>query len=317
MDVLSRDVFSYYESYRDNKPTGLKDLRIQYKDYSSWQLNSFGKGTTSVHKDYWLEILSGPLPLLELPFMNKRPQFKNFTGGIWSTYIDDNLSFSLRTRCRENEGTLFHGILTSWLILMHKYSNKNDLIIGTSVTGRNHPDLNDQIGFYSNSIALRNKINPNDNFTEMLKIVIANSNRAMEHQDYPFIQLVNDLELKRDGSRNPVFDSMLVFNSVDNKANSQNLAHLNYNEISHMQSSAKFDLEISIIDLGPIISFSIIYDSEVFDSLKVKSMIVDYKLLLNELLDKPNMEIKNIKVDDQVRKDIKKINLSKLTSKKI
>ncbi|MFT5822223.1 MAG: amino acid adenylation domain-containing protein [Crocinitomix sp.] len=313
MQVLAKDVFAFYEAFKLNQQPDLKELPVQYKDYSAWQLADLSGDLGAGNKNYWIEKLAGKLPVMDLPFMQTRPDFRTYKGAIWSTYINPELTKKLRDTCIENGGTIFHGILTSWLILMHKYTSDEELIIGTSVAGRNHPDLENQIGFYTNSVSLRNQVSAENDFLTQLKQVIENTNEVMEHQNYPFNKVVEDIQLKRDSNRNPVFDSMLVFNNANDKTNIENL---DYEAFKFQETNAKLDLEITVTDSESILSFGVIYDAEIFESKRIKKMISEYKFLLNELLSKKDTEIKQIKIADNAKAKMKKMNLSKLTSKR-
>lgn len=312
MDVLAKDVLAFYEAYKTNSLPNLKELRIQYKDYSAWQLEQVRSESGILQSAFWRQYLNGNLPSLELPIMNERPKFRSYKGGTWSTYINPESSKLLKEKCQQNGGTPFNGLLAAWLILMHKMSGNEDLIIGTSVSGRNHPDLEHQIGFYSNSIALRNRINPNNDFSHILKTVIENTNEAMHHQDYPFNKVVEELNLLRETNRNPIFDNMFVYNTLDN---AQDIGGLDFNEFKHLNLNSKFDLEIVVTDLGDAFLFSVLYDAELFEKEKIKRLMINYKLLLKELVDNPTWAIKQIKIEDKKRREIKKANLTKLTSK--
>ncbi|MFT5822227.1 MAG: amino acid adenylation domain-containing protein, partial [Crocinitomix sp.] len=315
LDVLTNDVLSYYEAFSTNSKPKLSPLTIQYKDYAAWQAAELREEKASSHKNFWNENLTGPLPVLEFPFINKRPAVKAYNGKVCATFIDADITEQMRTISRSNGGTLFHGMLASWLVLVHKYSGAEDLIMGTSVAGRNHPDLHNQIGFYSNSVALRNEINPAHDFNETLKKVIENTHQAMDHQSYPFNQLVSDLKLERDLSKHPVFDNMIVFQSDRNTADLIDIEGIDFDEITNSELNAKFDMEISIMDLKDIISFRIIYDAALFSQSKVKNILLDYKLLLTELLSDPTENIEYVQFKNLVQKELRTANLSKLMSK--
>ncbi|MFK7784941.1 MAG: amino acid adenylation domain-containing protein [Crocinitomicaceae bacterium] len=312
--ALFKDTMFFYEQLEKGIDEDLEPLRIHYKDYSVWQQDELSNVRSNVHKDFWLNKLSGELPVMDLPFTKERPTFRSFEGGIWATEIHPEHIIELRTQSQKKGGTLFHGLLAAWLVLMHKYTTENDLLIGTSVAGRNHADLEHQIGYYSNSIALRNTLVPTDSFEQILKNIIESSTEAMNHQDYPFNRLVEELGAKRESNRNPVFDSMFVYNTGDQP--SQTETRQNFDEVHHSESKAKLDLEISILDMGSILSFRIIYDADVFESIHIKNMLLRFKLLVKELVTDSTKSIKEFSIDGASRKEKKKKNLSKLMSKK-
>jgi amino acid adenylation domain-containing protein len=164
MEVLAKDVLSYYESYKVNKEPNLSPLRIQYKDYSDWQLGQLETALFKDHKDYWLEKLSGELPILELPTTKIRPLLKTNKGYSLGTYLSKEISQKLKSYSQQNGGSLFIGLVASLNALFYRYTAEEDFIIGSPVAGRDHVDLEDQIGFYVNTLILRNEVKGEENF---------------------------------------------------------------------------------------------------------------------------------------------------------
>ena len=171
MEILSKEVLTYYEAYKKNEEPDLKELRIQYKDYTAWQLAQIKEESFGTHRTYWLDKLSGELPLLNLPSSKLRPRIKTNKGHILSTYLNKELSTKLKNYCHQNKGTLFMGLLASMHALLYRYTGQGDQIIGSPIAGREHADLENQIGFYVNTLVLRNEIKADENFNELfLKI---------------------------------------------------------------------------------------------------------------------------------------------------
>ena len=186
MEVLSKDVFAYYEAYRENREPGLKELAIQYKDYSVWQLAQVEEESFKTHKAYWLNELRGELPVLDLPSTKQRPRIKTNNGKTLGTYLNKDTSTKLKEYSQDNGGSLFMSLLAAWNVLMYRYTSQRDIIIGTPIAGREHVDLEDQIGFYVNTLALRNEINPEESFDELFSRIKQNTLSAYSHQMYPF-----------------------------------------------------------------------------------------------------------------------------------
>ncbi|WP_237732436.1 condensation domain-containing protein, partial [Flavobacterium sp. UGB4466] len=106
MEVLTKDIFKYYEAYRTGKEPDLKELRIQYKDYSAWQLAQLNQESFKAHGEYWLDKLSGELPLLELPSSKQRPKLKTYKGQSLGAYLDKATTAKLKGYVQENGGSL-------------------------------------------------------------------------------------------------------------------------------------------------------------------------------------------------------------------
>jgi non-ribosomal peptide synthetase component F len=106
---------------------------------------------------------------------------------------------------------MFMILLTLVKILLHRYTGQKAIIVGSPVACRNHPDLEDQIGFYANTLALRDRIDGDESFVQVLEKVKKTTIDAYDHQQYPFDRLVDELNLARDPGHAPLFDVMLVY----------------------------------------------------------------------------------------------------------
>ncbi len=304
MEVLSKEVFAYYEAYRGSREPSLQPLRIQYKDYSAWQLNQLNEEVFKEHRSYWLEQLKGELPILELPSSKQRPRLKSYNGHGLSTYINAATSIKLKKYTEANGGSLFMGLLAAWNVLMYRYTGQTDIIIGTPVAGREHVDLENQIGFYVNTLALRNEINLDDTFNLFYQRLKTNTLTSYNHQMYPFDRLVDELHLQRDTSRSALFDVMLVLQNVGEKVEGIKIEEAELNGIiDHGYSASKFDLEITFQELGDYLSLQVVYNEDVYEKEMVSSLLNHYKQLLQTLLESPEEKLSEIDYLSQAEKE--------------
>ncbi|WP_165760192.1 condensation domain-containing protein, partial [Niastella populi] len=295
MEVLSKDVLKYYEAYKAGKAPEVDDLRIQYKDYSAWHLSQLNEESFKGHKKYWLDKLSGELPLLDLPGTKPRPQVKTYKGHGLATYLNKPTTAKLKQYTQENGGSLFMGLLATWNVLMYRYTSQRDLIIGTPVAGREHADLEDQIGFYINTLALRNEVNPEESFDRFYQAVKEETLKSYNHQMYPFDRLVEELNLQRDTSRSAVFDIMLILQNNGERPERFELSDEELNQIADKgYNTSKFDIEIAVRELGDYIHLNFIFNPDVYDKAMVEGLIRHYRQLLTALLETPEQKISTI-----------------------
>ncbi|WP_212003973.1 non-ribosomal peptide synthase/polyketide synthase [Chitinophaga sp. HK235] len=288
MGVLERDVMSYYKAFTSGTGANLPELPIQYKDYAAWQLNRLETGQYAEDRTYWLEKLSGDLPVLDLPSYKSRPKIKTYNGYRLSTQISSSLTGALNSYSREHGGSLFMGLLAVWNVLCHRYTSQKDIITGTPVAGREHSDLEDQIGFYVNTLALRNEVDPNDSFDAFFARIKDNTLESYEHQQYPFDHLVEDLGVKFDTGRNAIFDVMLVLQNAGEKRRDSTTVGDDSDRIADLgHGVAKFDLSVAFQETGDALAFSVNYNTDVYDRQMVERLIVHYKGLLAALLQNP------------------------------
>ena len=295
MNVLAKDVLALYEHYLEGKPLTLSTLKIQYRDYAVWQQEQLQLEQNNVHKDYWLKTLAGELPTLDLPYQKARPAVKTYAGNSLRTYISSDITNRLKTYGQDQGGSLFIGLLSVWNILFQKYTSENDIIIGTPIAARDHADLSDQIGFYINTLPLRNTINPDESFELFYNTVKENTLLSYENQMYPFDRLVEDLDIRNDTSRSAVFDVMLMLQNMRDVAEDVNLDQTAFSKIEDRgYKVSKFDMDIAFQEQGDYLSFNITYNTDIYSEESVCRIIKHYKQLLEALLQSPSEKIKNI-----------------------
>ncbi|MFK7784508.1 MAG: amino acid adenylation domain-containing protein, partial [Crocinitomicaceae bacterium] len=200
LDVLEKDLFSFYsylkgENQRIAASDVLPPLRIQYKDYAVWQSAMLKDGSFEEHKAYWLNEFSGGARHFDLPTYTQRPKLKTYQGKALSTFISKEFTHKLDVFSRSEGVSTFTTLMAIWNVLFYRYSLQNEITIGTSSAGRMHPDLENQIGFYVNTLAIKNTIDPSNSFTEFLQGVKTKVLEAFTNQMYPFDRLVEELDL--------------------------------------------------------------------------------------------------------------------------
>lgn len=292
---LIKDVMSYYNAYNKNIKSNLEELKIQYKDYASWQQLQLDTHKLKKHKEYWINNLSGELPQLNLPGHKVRPRIKSHNGRRLSTFLLTNVTSKLKEYCRQQQGSLFMGLLGVWNVLCYKYTGQEETLVGVPIAGRNHKDLENQIGFYVNSLTLRNKIDSQESFTTFFRKVKESTLAAYDHQIYPFDRLIDDLNIKRDTSRSPIFDSMLVLHNIEDNYEISSEKENSHNDIIDQGVVAsKLDINIHFQEIGDALSFTVNYNTDLYDKKSIENLINHYKELLNSILSNPMLRIEEL-----------------------
>jgi len=274
MNVLIRELLYLYNAYASNTTPELSPLALQYKDYAHWQQQQLTGASLQAHRNYWLRQFEGELPVLELPLDKPRPTVKTFNGKAVFGKLDAQLSARIRSLCQQYDATLFIGLLSGLTTLLHRYSGQQDLIIGTMIAGREHADLEAQIGCYLNTLALRMHWQDEITFADLLLHTRQTTLGAYEHQVYPFDQLIDDLQVQHDRNRNPLFDITLILqNHQENHQESgQQLQGLTIRTHAQTDANSKFDLAFYFVEKGDEISTSIVYNNDIFTEETVSAM---------------------------------------------
>ncbi|WP_255373632.1 condensation domain-containing protein, partial [Chitinophaga sp. CF118] len=290
MNVLIKELLLFYNTASNP----LSPLKIQYKDYASWQQDQLNSAALQIHKNYWLEQFSGELPVLELPSDKLRPSVKTYHGGIIHHTFSKTISAGIKALIQQEGGTLFMGLLSAINTLLYHYTGQEDIIIGSPIAGREHIDLEEQIGFYVNTLALRARFSGKDSYRELLENVKQITLGAYEHQIYPFDELVDALPLKVDMSRNALFDVMVVLqnNEEHHLEGEQSLKGVMISEYKEVdQHISKFDLQFTFAEKADALQLTITYNSDIYEHATGERMACHLEQLLCAIIADPSMAI--------------------------
>lgn len=196
----------------------LPPLSLQYKDFAVWQEEQLVGGGFKAQEDYWLEVFSGSLPVLNIPLDFPRPPVQDFRGAHIDFVIEGDLLQQVRQLQQERGLTLYMVLLGAFNILLSVYSGQDDLIVGTPVSGRYHADLEPLIGVLIETLALRSFPEPGIFLTDFLESVKRAALDGFKNQAYPFRELIKRVGDENDISRNPLFDVMINVLNADMQA---------------------------------------------------------------------------------------------------
>ncbi len=289
MNVFIRDLFDFYDAFLSEQVVS-STLSLQYKDYAYWQQNLLKSGALDQSKKFWLDQMQGEIPVLKLAEDYKRPTIKTYSGKAFYKRIDSTLYREFLNFYQQEGCTLFMGLLAAVNTLLYRYTGQEDIIIGSPIANRLHPDLEDQIGFYINTLVLRTKINTHDSFRVFLNKVRLITLQAYEHQLYPFDELVNDLDLQRDLSRSPLFDVMVVLHNTQHPdLNIVKIGDLQIRENDQWkQKTSKFDLLFDFIELNQELLLRIEYNSDIFSEASAVRLADHFEQLLLGIAEMPD-----------------------------
>lgn len=229
------------------KEGGLQTLNIQYKDYSEW-IFKHASDIYNKQEQYWLSQFADGVPLLNMTTMQARPDDLSNEGGLVNFVVDPSRVRDLKLLCDEHAVTLNMLLTAIYAYVLRKHSNQNELVIGTIISGRNYPDLEKVIGMFANFLPLKLVIEENDNFVQFLQRTKDSMIKAYENQEYPFDMLVEKLKIKRQFTRNPVFDTMLVYHSEIDFGETITLPDVTLSKYKAKSDTSLLDFKIDIFN---------------------------------------------------------------------
>ncbi|MGV3273593.1 surfactin non-ribosomal peptide synthetase SrfAA, partial [Bacillus sp. CIS52] len=267
----------------------LPDLHIQYKDYAVWQAERAEEGYKK-ERAYWKEVFSGELPVLQLLPDYPRPQVQSFEGDRVSVKLPKELRDRLQKLAGKNGATLYMVLLSAYYTLLSKYSGQEDIIVGTPSAGRNHSDTEGLIGMFVNTLALRSSVKQDQTFTDLLGHVRKQVLDAFSHQDYPFEWLTEELNVPRDMSRHPIFDTMFSLQNASNGIPEIGNLTLSLHETNF--NIAKFDLTMQARETAEGIALDLDYCTKLFKRSTADRLLAHYVRLLESAAAQPDAKIR-------------------------
>ncbi len=282
MRIFIKEFISLYEEKK------LPGLRIQYKDFSHWQNNILETKIVEKQKEYWLAKFNDKIPVLNMPTDYTRPAVRSFEGDLVNFEIEKKLVEEINKLAAKTGTTLYMVLLGAYNVLLSKYTDQEDIVVGTPVAGRRHSDLDNIIGMFVNTVAMRNYPKGEKSFKEFLDSVKKTALEAYENQDYQFEELISNLDIARDLSKNPLFDVMFTLQNID--IGNIEIEGLKFRPYEFENKISKFDITLSAIELKDKIIFSLEYCTKLFKRETIERLSKHYVNILKEVT--KNVEIK-------------------------
>ncbi|MBL0686186.1 condensation domain-containing protein, partial [Aquimarina mytili] len=272
----------------------LSPLSVQYKDYAEWQQQDSRQLEISDQKDFWLNLFNEVAQPLNLPTDFKRPLVKGHKGGTISFTLDTEQTKKLKSINEELGSTGFMLFLSMYHILLYKLTNQKDIVIGTPVSGREHEDLNNMIGMFVNTLPLRNELKSEYTFREFLSIIKTNTLACIGNQSYQYESLIDELQVKRDTSRNPLFD--VLFSYQNFMEGELDIPGLKLSTYLMEDMISKFDMSLTTTDKNDHFTFKIAYSTELFSSDTIERFISYYKRIVNSIIANVDIKLSDINI---------------------
>ena len=227
-----------------------------------------------------------------MPTDYPRPPVRNSEGDRLSFEAGRELTNKLNNLATETGITLYMLLLSAYNILLSKYTGQEEIIVGTPTAGRPHVDLQNIIGMFVNTLAMRNFPGGEKKSSDFWHEVMENSIKAFENQDYQFEELVEKLNLRRDLSRNPLFDTIFVLQNME--VEEIELSNLKLASYGLERRTSKFDLTISSAQTTEGIHFTLEYCAKLFRKETIQRLAAHYLNILAEITDNPEKRLSEI-----------------------
>jgi hypothetical protein len=288
--ILNREVAELYDASRRNRAPDLPEPLIQYADYAVWQRKRLQGPVLNELVSYWQRTLGDAPERLRLPTDRSRPTVQEHRGRHRYFSFEGGVGTAVAKLARSEGATTFMTMLAAFDTLLYRFAGGDDIVVGSPVAGRSHVELEGLIGFFTNTLVLRNRLNGDPTFRELIRRVRESTAGAIAHQELPFEKLVECLRVRHDPSFNPIFQ-------VNFRAHAEPRALLELPGVSNMGvvpidiGFSRFDLALELQVDADAVSGYFEYDEQLFDPETVDALTADLEELLQRIVAAPDTRV--------------------------
>ncbi|MCE7996681.1 MAG: non-ribosomal peptide synthase/polyketide synthase [Roseivirga sp.] len=287
-EILIKEFMALYNN------EALPALKISYKDFAVWQQGEEQQEKVVRQANFWKEVFSEEVEALDLPTDFVRPAIKSNAGSVLSFEINQEQTARLKAIADGEEATMFMVMLAVYNTLLAKLTNKEDIIVGNTIAGRHWPDLENMFGMFVNTLSLRNQPKGELTFKAFLSMLKSNTLTCLENQDYPYEELIEDLQVERDTSRNPLFDVMFSYQNY--QETKLEIPDLTLSQLPNYQAISKFDLTLFVFEKEGRLKLDVEYASELFKEETIQRFISNFEQIVSAVIRDVNTPLKDIEI---------------------
>ncbi|MGB8190633.1 MAG: amino acid adenylation domain-containing protein, partial [Chitinophagaceae bacterium] len=290
--VFVRELAQLYSAYTIGQQISLQPLRVQYKDYAVWlQNNQVAKEAG----EYWMNIFKDGAPALDLPTDLPRPPVKTHNGTAVTINIPGSVKNIIDSISAGNSASNFMTLTAITNLLFHFYSGQHTILLGTPVAGRKDVDMESCIGFFANTVVLKTEVRPEETFLQLLASVKKQVAGAFTHQLYPFDMLVEQLNIRADRSRMPLFDVMIGYQKNTAISNEGfEMQGVKVSAFGQPRETSKFDLSFDFLETANGLSLYITYNTDLFLPARIQRMGEHFIRLAEQLHTRKDQPLRTI-----------------------
>ncbi len=300
MGVLTRELMESYRAFIRGDEPELAELPIQYADFAHWQRAWLQGEVFERQLAYWKDRLGGA-PRLDLPTDHPRPAVQTYAGSGHRFSIGLEVYESIKRLSRAHGVTPAITLMAAFRVLLSRYTGQEDIVLGSPIANRNRKEIENLIGFFVNTLALRVDLAGNPTFVELLRRERDSSLAAYDHQDFPFERLVEELDPERDLSQNPIFQ--VTFSVQNTPGEPLKLPGLLVKPFDlGTVTTTRFDLELQVGEIRNGLYASFSYNTDLFNASTIERMADHYAMLLEAIVADPDARLLELPLlDDEER----------------
>ena len=285
-----------YRSLTEGRALQPFEQKLQYVDYAIWQREWLRGEELDKQLRYWKRRLEGAPAMLEMPTDRPRPLVQDYRVAVEAVIIPRGLADSLKALSRREGVTLFMTLLAAYTALLYRWSQQEDIVVGTAIANRRQAEIEDVIGFFVNLLALRTRLTGSLAFSDLLGLVREAALGAYAHQDLPFDKLVEELQPERALNRTPLFQTVFVLQNVT--THPVELPGLTMSLMEVYSGTSPFDLTFAIAETPEGLIGLMGYQVQLYDRATVRRMLGHYASILAEVVADPQQQVIDIALEE-------------------
>ncbi|WP_418960768.1 non-ribosomal peptide synthetase [Streptomyces tritici] len=297
MGIFNTEIAELYSAYATGREPKLPDVEVHYPDYAVWQPGWLREEIADRHLPFWKRQLDGADLVLDLPTDRPRPPVMTSRGARHQWPFTPELTQGVRDLAKREGVSVFVVLLAAWQVLLHRLSGQDDIVVGTTSSTRGRPELESTIGYFLTMLPLRSTLRPATTVRDMLRATRTTMLGAVDHNDIPFGTLLDELDLDRDPSRTPVYQSSFVL--VDFLHEEQaSMAGLTVEELTLDNATAKDDVMLAVAD-DPAVAEDhfhclLEYNTDLFDESTMARTARQYTRIVEQMVADPGLAVADL-----------------------
>src|SRR6266700_1586648 len=304
VNIIRQELFTLYRTFHKRLPGTLPELPIQYADFAIWQQERVAGAMLDQKLAYWKNQLAGTSGVLEMPTDLPRPATQSFHGACCTFVVSAETARLLKRLGLQESATSFMILLAAFSTLLYRCSGQTDVLVGSPVSGRDHPELDNLVGLFVNTIVLRTDLSGDPSFRELLKRVHSTTIGAYSNQEVPFEKIIEEVNPSRDLSRSPLFQVMFSFQQAEEQP-TNDFGSLQVSPFGIDAGTSKFDLELLMTETGNGLTGILEYNTDLFLPETVTAMVSHFRNILEQVATNPECPVSRLSLlDDKERHEI-------------
>lgn len=290
--VIMKELAETYKAYL-NGNFMKQELAIQYVDYSEWQSKRIEKGELDIQLDYWKKKLADIPERIRLPYDHKRGKTQTFVGKTENFGICMETFQKMNAYCNQEQGSIYHLMLTAYILMLHCYSLEQEICVGTPVANRTRVELEKLIGLFINTIVINKSIDYDETINNVFHSIKKSSEEAFNHSEIPFDKVVESINVKRNAQYSPVFQVLYV--QTEESMLQVEVPGITIEIIPTSVDTAQFELSLYATILKESVVCGFEYNTDLFKRDTILQMITDFKNVIDFILNHSEMKVSELR----------------------